>query len=105
MSEGVSVDRLRSVVERIERLEAEVKGLNEDKSALYQEAKAQGFDLPALKDVIRLRRLDEGEQAQRLDLIELYTQALGTPVATRARAREAPAARAAAGGRSRGHDA
>lgn len=82
---------LRSFVDRIERLEQEVKDINSDKSDLYAEAKGTGFDVKALKAVIARRRKDPADLAELDGLIETYLAALesGTVVALRARTHEA----------------
>lgn len=70
-------DQLRAIVERIERLDEEIKALNRDKADAFAEAKASGFDVPALKEV--LKRLRDGEKLSERDaLVELYLQNLGS---------------------------
>lgn len=74
---GVAEDRLRSIVDRHERLEEEVKALRSDQKDILQEAKSAGFDLPALRQVIRLRKM-EAQKLQDLDnMIDLYRRVLG----------------------------
>ncbi|HYY84112.1 MAG TPA: DUF2312 domain-containing protein, partial [Beijerinckiaceae bacterium] len=58
---GVAGDRLRAFVERIERLEEEIKQLSDDKKDIYAEAKGQGFDVKILREVIRIRKQDQKE--------------------------------------------
>lgn len=74
---GVAADRLRSIVERIERLEEERKALGDDVKDIYLEAKSAGFDVKALRQLIRERRQDEAEREERETLIEVYRRALG----------------------------
>jgi len=74
---GIAGDRLRSFVERIERLEDEIKALNADKSDVYKEAKSAGFDVKVLRELIRLRRMDEPDRNEREELIDLYMRAIG----------------------------
>jgi uncharacterized protein (UPF0335 family) len=74
---AIAGDRLRSFVERIERLEYEIKALNEDKSDVYKEAKSAGFDVKVLRELIRLRRMDEPDRNEREELIDLYMRAIG----------------------------
>jgi uncharacterized protein (UPF0335 family) len=83
-------DMLKSFVERVERVQEEIDGLNGDKRDLYAEAKGNGFDVPALKKVIARRRLDPDKRAELDAIMETYEAALGTPVATRAPARAEP---------------
>ena len=83
-------DHLRAFVERVERIEAEIKELNSDKSDIYHEAKSAGFDDKALKAVIAYRRKDPQAAAEQQMIFETYMAALegvGTEHATRARAR------------------
>lgn len=70
-------DHLKAFVERIERLEEEIKELNTDKKDVYGEAKANGFDVKALKQVIRLRAMDVDERREHEAILETYLQALG----------------------------
>lgn len=74
---GVAPDMLRAFVERIERLEEEIKALNADKSDVYGEAKASGFDTKILRQVIALRRKDHAERKENEAILELYLEALG----------------------------
>jgi uncharacterized protein (UPF0335 family) len=89
------MSQLRSIVERIERLEAEIASLNSDKSDIYKEAKANGFDVKALRAVIAYRRKDPNERAELDAIVETYLAELtklpkaGTDIATRVRAHEA----------------
>ena len=78
---------LRSFVERIERIEEQVRDFNSDKSDIYKEAKSNGFDLPALKAVIARRRKGEDKASELDAIVETYLSALasGTVSATRAR--------------------
>ena len=69
---------LRAFVERIERIEEEIRGLSEDKKDIYAEAKGQGFDVKILKEVIRLRKQDQKERDERDSLLDLYLHALET---------------------------
>ncbi len=77
MAGGVGADRLRSIVDRIERLESERKALGEDVKDIYQEAKSAGFDVKALRQLIRERKQDAAEVEERETLIEIYKRALG----------------------------
>lgn len=72
-----SAGQLKSFVERIERLEEEIKSLNADKRDVYAEAKANGFDTKVLKRVIALRRQDEDERNEQDEILSLYLHALG----------------------------
>lgn len=72
----VNGDRLRSLVERIERLEKEISELNEDKKEVYAEAKSDGYDVKILRDVVRLRKQDQNERDQRDSLLDTYLYAI-----------------------------
>ena len=78
---GIAGDRLRAFVERIERIEEDIKGLNEDKKDVFAEAKGEGFDVKILKEVIRLRKQDEDERDERESLLDVYMHALSTAAA------------------------
>jgi len=74
---GVAADHLRSIVERIERLEEERKALGADIKDIYLEAKSAGFDVKALRQVIRDRKQDADELEERETLVDIYRRALG----------------------------
>lgn len=86
--------RIRSFVERVERLREEIAAINSDVSEVYKEAKAQGFDPKILKAVIQRRAKGQQATAEFDELLRLYEDALeeasGTPLATRVRAQEPP---------------
>ena len=69
--------QLRSVVERIERLEEEKKAIAEDIKEVYGEAKANGYDTKVLRQIIRLRKLDLAERQEQAAILDLYMHALG----------------------------
>ncbi len=75
-SGGVAGDRIRSFVERIERLEEEIKGLTDDKKDIYAEAKGEGFDVKILREVVRLRKQDKDEREEHETLLDVYLHAL-----------------------------
>jgi uncharacterized protein (UPF0335 family) len=75
-SGGVAGDRIRSFVERIERLEEEIKGLSDDKKDIYAEAKGEGFDVKILREVVRLRKQDKEEREEHETLLDVYLHAL-----------------------------
>ncbi len=76
-SAGFARDQLKSIVERIERLEEEKQALSDDIKEVYAEAKANGFDARTLRTVVRLRKQDSNERQEQEALLELYMQALG----------------------------
>ena len=72
-----AVDQLRSIIERIERLEEEKKAISEDIKDVYAESKGNGFDVKALRTIVRLRKQDPNERAEAETILETYMQALG----------------------------
>jgi uncharacterized protein (UPF0335 family) len=75
--EGIAREQLKSIVERIERLEEEKQALADDIKEVYAEAKANGFDTKTLRTVVRLRKQDTSERQEQEALLDLYLQALG----------------------------
>lgn len=74
---GIAADRLRSLVERIERLEEERKALANDIKDIYAEAKSAGFDVKVLRQLIRIRKQETAEVEEQETLLDLYRRALG----------------------------
>ena len=70
-------DQLRSIIERIERLEEEKKTISDDIRDVYAEAKGNGFDVKALRTIVRLRKQDANERQEQETILETYMQALG----------------------------
>jgi len=93
---GVAGDRLRSLVERIERLEEEKRTLAADIKEVYAEAKGTGFDTKIMRQLIKLRRMDKDDLDEAETLLAIYKRALGmlatTPLGEAALAREGLAA-------------
>jgi uncharacterized protein (UPF0335 family) len=78
MSEGaVAADELRLLIERVERLEEEKKGLSDDIRDVYGEAKARGFDAPTMRRLIRLRKMEQQAREEAAALLETYASAVG----------------------------
>lgn len=75
--QGIAAAQLKSIVERIERLEEEKKAIADDIKDVYGEAKANGFDTKVLRQVIRLRKQDAGEREEQEAILDLYKAALG----------------------------
>ena len=73
---GIASDRLRSIVERIERLEEEKKALAGDISDIFREAKSAGFDIKVLRHVLRLRQMGQAALQEHDTLLDLYRRAL-----------------------------
>ncbi len=74
---GIAKDRLRSFIERIERLEEEKAALTGDIREVYAEAKGVGFDARIMRQIVKLRRLDKAERQEQEALLDLYKQAVG----------------------------
>ncbi len=74
---GIAADRLRSFVERIERLEEERTALGADIREVYSEAKSVGFDTKILRQVVRLRKMDNADRQEQEELLTIYKEALG----------------------------
>lgn len=70
-------EQLRAIVERIERLEEEKKSISDDIRDLYAEAKGNGFDVKALRQIVRMRKQDAHERAEQEAVLDLYRAALG----------------------------
>ena len=70
-------DQLKAIVERIERLEEEKKTISDDIRDVYAEAKGNGYDVKALRTIVRLRKQDANERAEQETILETYMQALG----------------------------
>jgi uncharacterized protein (UPF0335 family) len=74
---GIAADRLRSLVERVERLEEERKALGNDIKDIYAEAKSAGFDVKVMRQLIRLRKQEPAEIEEQESLLDVYRRALG----------------------------
>ena len=74
---GVAADRLRSFIERVERLEEDKAAIMTDIREVYAEAKGEGYDTKILRQVIRLRKMDRAERQEQEAILELYLSALG----------------------------
>ena len=73
---GLAVDRLRSLIERIERLEEEQKALSSDIRDVFAEAKSAGFDVKIMRTIIKLRKMNAADRDEQEYLIETYRKAL-----------------------------
>ena len=73
---GIQGDRVRSFIERVEHIDDEIKALNEGKKEVLAEAKGEGFDVKALKEILRLRKLDKDERDEHESLVDLYLRAM-----------------------------
>ncbi|WP_102867627.1 DUF2312 domain-containing protein [Pseudovibrio exalbescens] len=73
---GIAADQLRAFVERVERLDEEITSFNDDKKAVYAEAKSNGFCVKTLKKIIQERRKKPQEREEQEALFDLYWHAL-----------------------------
>ncbi|KIU43338.1 MULTISPECIES: DUF2312 domain-containing protein [Bradyrhizobium] len=76
--------KIRSFIERIENLDAELLELNEQKKEVFSEAKGEGFDVKILKEIVKLRKQDQDERDERESLLDLYMRAMETAPADKA---------------------
>lgn len=74
---GISADRLRSIVERAEALNQEVKERQSDVRDLFKEASSAGFDVKALRQIIKIRSMEPGDVEEQEMLLDTYRRALG----------------------------
>ena len=74
---GIAGERLKSLIERIERLEEEKRVLGEDIKEVYAEAKGTGFDTKIMRQIIRIRKRDKDELDEEETLLDVYKRALG----------------------------
>lgn len=73
----IAADRLRSIVERIERLEEEKRALASDIKDIFQEAKSGGFDSKVIRQILAIRRKEPAEVMEQMALLDTYARALG----------------------------
>ena len=73
---GVAGERLRSFVERIERLEEEKVALSADIREVYADAKGAGFDIKVMRQLIRLRKMDKDDRSEMEAILDVYERAL-----------------------------
>jgi len=74
---GFARDQLKAFIERVERLEEEKKAIADDIRDVYSEAKGNGFDVKALRTIVRLRKQDADERREQEAILETYMHALG----------------------------
>ena len=77
MSDSISAEQLRLLIERIERLEEEKKGMADDIRDVYNEAKSTGFDGKTMRTIVRLRKMEKHARDEQEALLETYKAALG----------------------------
>lgn len=74
---GIAADRLRSIIERVERLEEERKALAGDIKDIFSEAKSAGFDVTTIKQILKLRKMEPAQVEEQETLLDIYRRALG----------------------------
>lgn len=74
---GAADDRLRLLIERVERLEEEKKGIQDDIKDVFSEAKAVGYDTKVMKEIVRLRKMKPDDLRERNAILQTYCKALG----------------------------
>lgn len=77
MSNMVAADELRLLIERIERLEEEKKGISDDIRDVYSEAKSRGYDAKIMRQIIKLRAMEAHDRAEFEAILDTYIAALG----------------------------
>jgi uncharacterized protein (UPF0335 family) len=77
MAKAFAKDQLRSLIDRVERLEEEKAALSADIREVYSEAKGVGFDTRIMRQVVRLRKLDRADRQEQEAILDLYLSALG----------------------------
>jgi uncharacterized protein (UPF0335 family) len=74
---GFAASQLRSIIERVERLEEEKQAIADDIKEVYEEAKGNGFDTKIMRRVVQLRKMDAADRAEAAAILDLYMSALG----------------------------
>jgi uncharacterized protein (UPF0335 family) len=77
---GIAAEKLQSLIQRVERLEEEKANLLADIREVYAEAKSQGFDVKIMRQLIRLRKMEEHDRTEQETVLDLYKRALGMSV-------------------------
>src|SRR5271166_2255404 len=83
---GIPGDRIRSLIERVEHIDDEIKALNEGKKEVFAEAKGEGFDVKVLREILRLRKQDKDERDEQESLLDLYLRAMESAGSSQAKA-------------------
>ncbi len=74
---GVAVDQLKSIIGRVEKLEEEKAGISADIRDVFAEAKGNGFDVKAIRSIIKIRKMDASEREEAETILDTYLLALG----------------------------
>ena len=79
---GIAGDQLRTIIERIERLEEEKAGIAADIREIFAEAKGNGFDTKAIRQILKIRKMEVSERQEQEAMLDLYMRALGMETAS-----------------------
>lgn len=74
---AVAADQLRAIIERVERLEEDKKAISDDIKDIYAEAKGNGYDVKALRTIVRMRKIEISKREEEEAVLETYLAALG----------------------------
>lgn len=74
---GVTADQLKQFIERVERIESDMRDLSDDRRDVYAEAKSVGYVPAIIREIVKLRRKDKAEREEMESLLDLYTSAIG----------------------------
>lgn len=77
VSGGVAAGQIKSIIERVERLEEEKAAIAGDIKEIYAEAKSNGYDVKILRQIVRIRKQDTAERQEQEAILDLYLHALG----------------------------
>lgn len=77
MTDNVTANELRQLIERVERLSEEMTGIRDDIKDVYSEAKARGFDVKAMRRLVKLRKIESNKRQEQSAIVETYAAALG----------------------------
>ena len=77
MTDNIAAERLKSFIERIERLGEEKQAIADDIKEVYSEAKGVGFEPKIIREIVRIRKMDADKRAEYEDLLEIYKNAVG----------------------------
>jgi uncharacterized protein (UPF0335 family) len=77
MTDPVTANELAQFIERIEAIEGDIREYNETKKEVYAEAKGRGYSAPIIREIVKLRRMNPNDRAEREAILDLYRNALG----------------------------
>ena len=75
--QGITGDRLKSFIERLENLEEEKREVGEQIKEVFAEAKGEGFDIKTMRELLKLRKMSPADRAEREELLDVYKAAIG----------------------------